>query len=361
MAVYIPTIMIVIVFSAIVDYARKNNGNFILTRKKITSIYFGMLTAVSLILVAGLRWQVGTDYGSYARNYSTYVQELWASLINFNEPGIKIISMISSIVYNDYSTMFFISSLITIGLSVWTIYKYSDYFSLSIILYIFIGSWHGSFNGVRQYLACAVLFAGHRYIIERKLWKYLLIVFLASTFHVSALAMISLYYVPIRQLGKKDFIFLTALIVLGLTIYNPIIEIASNILVANGRNPILMDSTYVNQQVSILRVLVMIAPIILYLVTTYNKGLNKEDYFYINMLFINATIYMMTMNSAYLARFTIYTNIYVVLGFPKMFKRVDKKLSILILFIALILYALFWGYEIRITPNLRNFQWIFER
>ena len=40
------------------------------------------------------------------------------------------------------------------------------------MLYIFIGAWHGSFNGMRQYLAAAILFSGHRFIKERKFKEY---------------------------------------------------------------------------------------------------------------------------------------------------------------------------------------------
>lgn len=361
MAVYINAIILIIFFSGIIDYSKNYKVTLELAEKKIINKYFFLLIMIILISVAGLRWRVGTDYIAYAMGYKGNIENLVNSIIKFNEPGINIISFISSLIYNDYATMFFISSILTVGLSVWTIYKYSDYFSISILLYIFAGAWHGSFNGVRQYLACAVLFAGHRYIIKKEFMKYLMIVLLASTFHISALAMIVLYFVPIKQLNKKDIIFLIVLIVLGLSTYDLIIEIANNVLISNGRNPMPLDESYLNHQVSILRIGAMVAPSILYVVINHKDKLSLEDNFYINMLFINAAVYIITMNSAYFARFSIYTNIYVALSFPRIFKGVDKKLSILIIYIALILYAVFWGYEIMITPNLRNFQWIFER
>lgn len=361
LVIYIYTIILVVTFSTIIDYSRKSKFSTERVESNLISHYYCLLVTLSLSLVAGLRWRVGTDYGTYHALYDSYAQNWWQSILDFNEPGIRIISGFSSYVYNDSATMFLISSLITVGLSVWTIYKYSDYFSISILLYIFAGAWHGSFNGVRQYLACAVLFAGHRYIIKKEFMKYLMIVLLASTFHISALAMIVLYFVPIKQLNKKDIIFLIVLIVLGLTTYDLIIEITNNVLISNGRNPMPLDDSYLNHQVSILRIGVMVAPTILHLIINPKDKLRLEDNFYINMLFINASVYIITMNSAYFARFAIYTSIYIALGFPKIFKGVDKKFSLFIIYIALILYAVFWSYEIMITPNLRNFQWIFER
>lgn len=361
MAVYAATLLLVLFCSILVDYANKRHKEPVLKINRITSHYFFLIGAIILILVAGLRWEVGADFNTYERSYSVYAETWWESIVNFNEPGIRIIAAVSSFLLDDSATMFFIASAITIGLSVWTLYKYSDYFSISILLYVFIGAWHGSFNGIRQYLACAILFAGHRYIIDRKFWKYFLVVLLASFFHVSALAMILLYFIPIKQLRFKDIIMLLILIILGFSLYDPIFEIANNILINNERSAISLTNSYLNEQVSILRILVMVAPTILYLIMTPDKKLNKSDYFYINMLFVNAAIYIMTMNSAYLARFSIYTNIYVALGFPKVFKGVDKKISALIIFIALILYAMFWGYEILNSPTLNNFQWVFER
>ena len=361
MAVYLPTLLLITIFSGLVENIQRNKNVEFLKEKKTYSYYFGLLTIIILILVAGLRWRVGTDYWTYARNYSEYADNWWQSLLNYSEPGIRTLAALSSFIYDDSATMFFIASLITVGLSVWTMFKYSNTFSLSILLYIFVGAWHGSFNGVRQYLACAILFAGHRYIIKREFRKYFLIVFLASTFHISALSMIVLYFVPRRQLKHKDIILLGIFIILGLSLYDPALELVNNVLMNSNRNPLSTENSYLTQQVSILRIGVMVAPTILYLIINPKDKLRLEDNFYINMLFINASVYIITMNSAYFARFAIYTNIYIALGFPKIFKGVDKKLSLFIIYIALILYAAFWSYEIMITPNLRNFQWIFER
>jgi len=355
MSTYIVTISVIVIIS-ILSSIYKTSKN-----KKKVPIFGVLIIILILSVVAGLRWGVGTDYSTYRSNYSFYKENIIESFLNFEEPGIRIISYISSVIYDDFATMFLIASIITVGLSVWTIYKYSNYFSISILLYIFVGAWHGSFNGIRQYLACAILFAGHHYIIERKFSKYLIIIIIASLFHISALIMILLYFIPRDTLNYKQLLALFVIVILSLSLYDFIFAIINNVLVSTGSNSIVAIGEYLTEELSILRILVMIAPSILYLIITPKSKLNSEDNFYINMLFINAIVYIISMNSAYLARFTIYTNIYVALGFPKIFKGVDKKLSVIIIYIALILYLLFWGYEIMITPNLYNFHWIFER
>lgn len=354
MVVYAMTILLVSISAMLSQYFKKKKNNLNISR------VFSGLTAVILIVVAGLRWQVGTDYWAYSRNYTRYKNELWDSITSFNEPGINFISYISSLIYDDYATMFFISSLITVGLMVWTNSKYSNSFLVSILLYIFIGAWHGSFNGVRQYLAAAILFAGHRYIIDKQLWKYLFVVILASLFHISALSMIILYFVPKKRLKFKQIISLLVVIVMSIFLYDFIFEIINSVFESN-RSSTLVVTDYVTNNVNPLRILVMIAPIILYLFITPKKTLNREDNFYINLLYVNATMYIITAGSTYLARFNIFTTVFLVLSIPRLFKGVDKKTTTFILYITMILYFLFWTYEISLTENVYNFQWIFER
>lgn len=354
MIVYMITILSVSITSLFSQYFDREKKTVVLSK------IFTILTAIILITVAGLRWRVGTDYWSYARNYTRFVAEVLESIKSFNEPGIKIISFVSSLIYDDYATMFFICSLITVGLTVWTISKYSNSFYLSILMYIFIGSWHGSFNGVRQYLAAAILFAGHRYIIDKKFRSYLFIVLLASSFHISALSMIILYFIPKTRLNFKQIISLILVVVISLFLYNYIFEIINSVFESNRSNTLVVTE-YVTNNVNPLRVLVMIAPLIVYLFITPKNKLNIEDNFYINLLYINAAMYIVTAGSTYLARFNIFTTIFITLAFPRLFKGVDKKTTIFVLYIALLLYSLFWSYEILITENLVNFQWIFER
>ena len=126
MSVYIPTLLLVSIASVIVDLIRHNK--YLKNTKKHTFFFF-LLSAIPLILVAGLRWKVGTDYGTYA---GIYLNNSGNFNIDLYEPGFDMLSLISSFISEDYFIMFFISSVLTIGLFVWTIYKYSDYYLLSV-------------------------------------------------------------------------------------------------------------------------------------------------------------------------------------------------------------------------------------
>ncbi|WP_434167456.1 EpsG family protein [Peribacillus frigoritolerans] len=360
MGVYYITALITYITAWLAQHVRFRHFeiNSLLKNKKKTNKFFVFLTTTVLVCVAGLRWGVGTDYWQYSLNYYKYIEtdNLWQSIIDYDEPGIYLLAKVSSWIHNDYSSMFFVISGVTIILFIITISKHSNMFAFSILLFLFIGSWHGSFNGLRQYLACAVLFAGHRYIIERKLLKYTFVVLLASAFHTTALVMFALYFVPIKKIGLKQITFLIVVSVTLLYSYNFVMTFVERLL----GNPISSDP-YITNEVNFLRVAVTFAPLLLYTFLTVKNKLKNEDMFYINILFVNAALMFATSGSAYLARIGIYTNIYATLSYPRLLQFQDKKLELIIKFIIVIFYAFYWNLAISGSDNLSNFQWIFNR
>lgn len=317
---------------------------------------FVFCVAAILICVSGFRWWVGTDYGGYARAYSIRATLAWDSIFSFNEPGLNIIAKVASIIYNDYVTMFFIAAVITIGLSVITISKYSDMFTYSILLYIFMGCWHSSFNAVRQWLACAILFAGYRLMIERKFWRYLLVVLVASAFHTTALIMLFVYFLAMKKISIINIAFVLVGTIVMLFSYDFVFNVIG---LYKGHE--LEMAEYMTNSVNIFRVLVTYAPLVLCLFFTRKKVLTTEETFYINILIVNAALMTATLNSAYLARIGIFTNIYSILAFPKLLKTENKRTTQFLKWGIVALYSVFWFIEVSGSRDLNNFRWIFNR
>jgi len=358
MLTYYITIFLTFIFASLAQlfYNKQRNMRVNMNPRNRTYWFFVLLTAGVLIFVAGFRFSVGTDYWGYYRAYDRYINQFWISIITYDEPGIKLIAKLSSYVYNNPATLFFFSSLITVGLSVKTISKYSDMFLFSILLYFLIGPWYGSLNGVRQYLALAVLFAGHRFIIERNIKKYALVVLLAGSFHITALLMIVLYFIPLKKLKLKHILVMIAMTLLILASYGMVFK-----LVGTLKNEAIILNAYMTTRVNILRVLVSLAPVILYVFLRLKKtAFSKTDYFYINIMFVNVAIMFATLNSAYLARFGIYTNIYVVLGLPVLLRNKNISNAVLLRIFAIICYSLYGYIAISKSGSLNDFQWIFN-
>ena len=140
MTVYIGIILAIIVVTFLMPW--QDSKNVLIEQKKMGLTYYKLqLFIISAILVffAGVRYNVGADYRQYADNFRAYCTQ---TLVWNKEPGIRFVSQIADKITDNYGMMFFIMSLITVGLATYTIARESDYYSISILMYIFLGSWH---------------------------------------------------------------------------------------------------------------------------------------------------------------------------------------------------------------------------
>lgn len=319
-----------------------------------SSRLFVSLAGLVLILVAGLRWRVGTDFGQYVLNYDVYKTSFVADLRTFDEPGVKGLAWLVSQVRDDSAVFIFAASAITIGLMLWTITRYSTALAMSFLLLIFVGSWHGSFNGVRQFLAAAIILAGHRFIVDRKFVKFALVVLLAASFHISALAMLALYLVPSKQLNRRMVALLAVAAVAALYASDAalgLVEVVKDDLTITD---------YVTSAVNPLRIAVAIAPVLLY----WSRGVRTEvdgEWFYRNMAVVHAVVMLAASWSAYLARFGIFTTAFLPLALPRLVDFPNRWLTALARVAVVLLFAAFWYTEVSGSRALNDFRFVFER
>lgn len=315
-----------------------------------------LLTAI-LIVVAGLRYDVGSDYGAYYKNYDGSLDILWRAIKGYREPGIYLIATVSRFFYDNGISVVFSAAAITIACYVLKIRRHSPMFALSMVLYLFVGAWHGCFNGVRQYLAAAMLILGHRYILERKFWLYTLFVFLASLFHISAWVMILPCFILNRRTDFKLLLLMALGSVVLLFSYDAIFDFIG---FYKGQEVVMNE--YATNEVNFLRILVAYAPLIFYWLFCQKKDLSKEESFYINGIMMNAFGLLIAMNSTYLARISIYTEMYPIIGYGFLLRRIrDKRLSNIVLGIIILLYATYWWYEVSHSSALSTFRWIWNK
>lgn len=320
------------------------------------SFFFGTLTAIVLCGVASIRWHLGADYWDYEAGFPKRVQTPLSSLGIFDEPGLYVLAKLGALIKYDPAMMFGIASCLTIGLFVWTFYRTSNLFAASIALIMLTGIWQSSFNGVRQYLACAILFAGHGFIIKRQLLKYSIIVLIAMLFHVSALAMLPLFWIPRNRLTLVQILILIGASLFALTAYDAFINIGDSV-----RGSGYTYGDYFARSINPLRIAAAIAPIFVFLFLSNHEQLSKREYFYVNMIFINAAILIAAANSTYLARFGIYTGIYSCIGIPAIINMRSFNVRMLAYLGVLSAYAIFWYFETINNVNLLHFRTLWER
>ena len=357
MTVYFITLFFVTLFCLFAKmYDYKTVQFDTLNRNKHTQVTMlcYIIVACVLIFVAGFRYRVGTDFMAYYTHYELYANQFFEHLRTFNEPGFRFICWVTVLLKGNGTTAIFLSAAITVILYLRTVYKNTDCLVTATLLYIFLGCWHGSFNGIRQYLASAVIFAGIRYIRDKKFWKYALTVFIAFLFHTSAILMIFAYFVAHNKINLKNITLMVLASLVVLFSFSEVVELTGLLL-----NEDLSDEgTYLTNSVNILRVLVALAPAVLFLFIYWKREMTSEQRVWLNLLILNGIMMVSTSNSTYLARMGIYTTPFTAIGIPELLKEVSPRNRRIIKLVILILYCAFWLYDIYKSPSLRNFRFI---
>ncbi|PDZ03256.1 capsular biosynthesis protein [Bacillus cereus] len=304
-----------------------------------------LMAALSLVLVAGLRKNIGDTY-FYMHAYNV-TEFNWEYIQNNKDMGFNIFQMVLKEYTNDPQVMVFITALITNLLIVVTLYKYSRFIEISLYVYITSGMYLVSMNGIRQYLAAAIVFAGTKYIFDGNWKMYVLIVLFASTFHQSALVLIPVYFLIRRRAWSGItflLLFLAVLIVIG---FNQFTEVLFKTI---------EDTQYSQYKefheggANILRVAVDLTPLILaYIGKDRLREIFPECDVVINMALLGMVFMFISTQNWIFARFSIYFGLYQLILIAWVIKLFTKKDRKLIYYSILLCYFIYFVYEHIIT------------
>ena len=119
------------------------------------------------------------------------------------------------------------------------------------------------------------------------------------------------------------------------------------------------DTTYAQNEIHPLRILIAFAPILLYFFLLFQKkGFTGTENFYMGFIFVRAAVIFGTANSAYLNRASIYFAPFICIGLSLLVQKFPQNQQFLLKTIILILYLIVWIY---IEAMGLEWQWIFER
>ena len=337
------------------DYLYDDELSYGRIKHTAQSNMFSSLACMILIFVAGCMYYIGSDYYAYYGWYQSYAESLSERIRTLNEPAISIIYSIVVKFYNDGFACIFALGAIMIWLVIRTLRNNTTDICLAIILYA-ITCWVATFNGMRQALAVSVVFAGFPYLRDKKLLQYAMCIFAAYLCHKSAIIFILLFFVVHRKvdLGNLTLLIITTIVVLFS--YDRVFAV-TDIILDKEINP---NAAYNARAVNMLRVAANCAPGIVFGVIWWNRPRSEKHDFYLNLLFINAIISLMTSNSAYLARLNMFSKPFQVIAICELLKvnlssRRIVKIGIVLLFL------LFETYEVYHSADLSPFRWIWSR
>ncbi len=295
-------------------------------------IFFIMVTATSLI--GGLRnHNVGTDTQGYIYRFYS-INQSSSSIFSFREePLFILLNKIAYFIYSHHFTILFLSNFITVSLIFATYTKFSGMLSMSVLLYFASYQYYESFNGMRQYIAIAIVFFSIRYVFSRKPLKFILTITIAFGFHNTAILMLILY--PVYWLAKEGSVKKLVILIIGAIIsmffIKYILEVIELILPQYGNyiENITDDSGGVRNAVISLFLLLLS-----FLIMTINSNkLDKKTWFYvlITVFYFATSIYLFRINSNLAQRIGWYFAVFIPLLIPSLLDYVEEKNHRLIL------------------------------
>ncbi len=169
------------------------------------------LFVFALFCLSAFRFGVGWDYYQY---YWTIVSNLQTNIVGRGEIAtVALVHLSSKLgITNLY---FAINAFITIFLISKTINQYSVNKWVSIFVFLcFPLFFLSSLSVIRFYTALSIVFFAFRYIKSREIFKYLILVYIASMFHSSAAIAVALYFFAKVNLTAVRIIVLCILAVL---------------------------------------------------------------------------------------------------------------------------------------------------
>lgn len=161
----------------------------LLRNKKISFI-----TSSLMALMAGLRFYTGYDFLSYKDFFqqTDKFSDIFNGTVDAESGYLFLNYLFSSIGLNFYFFILFFS-IVSIGLLGYFLYRYTPYPSLFLMYYYARFFLVRDMGQIRSALACIILLYAIPFIIKKKFIPFLLIVLLASLFHVTALFFVAAY------------------------------------------------------------------------------------------------------------------------------------------------------------------------
>ncbi|WP_139850515.1 EpsG family protein [Acinetobacter pullicarnis] len=171
-----------------------------------------------LILFASIRsFTVGTDTALYTERFRYNFDPLYYEVNSEVELGYQLFERIILTLFDNYFWLFFFTSTIVVFSFLLFFKKYSKDYLLSVFIFICFGYYTLFFNGLRNAISIAILVCSIPYLLSKKFLKFLLIVFFASLFHISAWILLPFYFLihlnlklEIKILGVFLFSFLVS-------------------------------------------------------------------------------------------------------------------------------------------------------
>ncbi len=341
------------------DIALKSSQNHFSS----VSIY-AILLVLLLGVVVGWRKGVGTDYGNYIDIYSLSKGLTISEAFKEKEPLFGILNALCARWFDNYISVFVICAFLSCILIVKGIRQNSSQYLISIFLF-FTGMYYFDlFNGMRQMIATALLFAAYPLVVKRKWFSLLFVTLIAYGFHASAPIVLLAFLFSAHT--KPGSIFTWALILIFSILYLNYSSFSEWLISALQRS----ESIYANYEESLsqydigsnfLRFALTAVPVFLGCYAWKVMKRQRTDAgILLNLSIINALFMLISTKNWIFARFSMFFGIYNILLWPEIIKCFNRKSKQIIVIGVICVYFVYFWLIVHTDSNLLPYRsWLF--
>nr|WP_296076252.1 EpsG family protein [uncultured Ruminococcus sp.] len=322
-----------------------------------TQTFFFIIGVVIFAYVTGQRFVFG-DTNAYIDSFNNIDVTVSEVLSEFKLGQEHLFLLIKVFIRQYISTeprvFIEIVSFITIVPILYFYFNYSGDLKFAFLLFVLSGCWEHSMNGLRQYLACAIMLMAFSLLYKRKWYLYIPIVILAAQIHTSAYIFIVVYFIANKPAWGK---FTKIMLVIGLFLlvtYPVTGSFMNNLFVENTDYGEKYNTSEFNYSINIIRVAVMSVPIMVSFLNRKNM-IGKYKYYDIvfNMSLLCAMCTLIGLLSAVYARLNLYFELFNVILLVWNINDIVKrerykwiKYACIVCFVAYFIYQMVFTYNL---------------
>lgn len=307
-------------------------------QKKKNRIIICIASFLVIWLIQALRdVSIGTDLKAYIPFFESGSRRLLTDYSeNRMEYGYQLYSnFIAQYVTTDSNIFLAITSAVLLVPISYIIGKYSKSPALSFIIFTSFIVYHFTFSGLRQAIAIGFTFYSYKYIVEKKLIKFLALIITAFFFHNSAIIFIVAY--PMCnwcKLTKTKYLIVGLASLLGLFLIRSIAAFALELIFSDGRYDNYLKADYSGAY------MLLILLIIFFLFTFIEKGEEIDNYR--KLLFCAVLSQSLGLISPSATRIGYYFSVFLCLAVPQVTYSLKNKQSKNLYNIGIALFMVFF-------------------
>ena len=324
-----------------------------------------LIIAFPMIYLAGTRCNTLLNFGDTSaylsgfKNAPTSLVELIGTFTEDSKDiGFSILTtVIKSIIGNRENVYFTLIAALCILCVLFTYKKYSCNFIISVFLFLASGEYvQWNYNGIRQFISVAILFACAGLIIRKKYVPLIILILLLSTIHGSAILMLPMVFIVQGKAWNKKTLLFAVAVILAIVFVDRFTDLITNVM-ENTQYSNEVDQYLSTEGTSLQRIIVYLIPTFFSLI--FKKEIDKINDPVINlasnMCFIAALSFILSgfTSGIFLGRIPIYFSLYNYILIPWIIEKFFTKNSTRLIYIFMVvLYMVFYYYQIHVSWGL---------